>query len=120
MDKRRELGQFLKSRRGRLQPDDVGVQTYGRRRVPGLRRSELAQLAGVSVDYYVRLEQGRAGQPSEAVLDAIARALGLDDAERAHVYDLAPRGAGGASRDPSASAPRSNACSTCSPASQHW
>jgi transcriptional regulator with XRE-family HTH domain len=56
--------------------------------VPGLRREELAQLAGVSVDYYVRLEQGRAGQPSEGVLDAIARALRLDDAERAHVYDL--------------------------------
>jgi transcriptional regulator with XRE-family HTH domain len=89
MDKPRELGQFLKSRRGRLQPDDVGLQTFGRRRVPGLRRSELAQLAGVSVDYYVRLEQGRAGQPSEGVLEAIARALSLDDDERAHVYDLA-------------------------------
>jgi transcriptional regulator with XRE-family HTH domain len=88
MDKRRELGQFLKSRRARLQPEDVGVQAYGRRRVPGLRREELAQLAGVSVDYYVRLEQGRAGQASEAVLDAIARALRLNDAERAHVYDL--------------------------------
>jgi transcriptional regulator with XRE-family HTH domain len=89
MDKRRELGQFLKSRRARLQPDDVGLQTYGTRRVPGLRRAELAQLAGVSVDYYIRLEQGRAGQPSEGVLEAIARALNLDDAERAHVYDLA-------------------------------
>jgi transcriptional regulator with XRE-family HTH domain len=89
VDKRRELGQFLKSRRGRLQPEDVGLETYGQRRVPGLRRSELAQLAGVSVDYYVRLEQGRAGHPSEGVLDAIARALSLDDAERAHVYDLA-------------------------------
>jgi transcriptional regulator with XRE-family HTH domain len=88
MDKRRELGQFLKSRRARLQPEDVGVQAYGRRRVPGLRREELAQLAGVSVDYYVRLEQGRAGQASETVLDAIARALRLNDAERAHVYDL--------------------------------
>ena len=88
MDKRRELGQFLKSRRARLQPEDVGLQAYGRRRVPGLRREELAQLAGVSVDYYVRLEQGRAGQASEAVLDAIARALRRNDAERAHVYDL--------------------------------
>jgi transcriptional regulator with XRE-family HTH domain len=88
MDKRRELGEFLKSRRARLQPEDVGLQAYGRRRVPGLRREELAQLAGVSVDYYVRLEQGRAGQTSEAVLDAIARALRLNDAERAHVYDL--------------------------------
>lgn len=89
MDKRRELGQFLKSRRGRLQPEDVGLQAFGRRRVPGLRREELAQLAGVSVDYYVRLEQGRAGQPSEGVLEAIARALRLDAAEWSHLYDLA-------------------------------
>jgi transcriptional regulator with XRE-family HTH domain len=89
MDKRRDLGQFLKSRRARLQPQDVGLPPSGRRRVPGLRRAELAQLAGVSVDYYVRLEQGRAGHPSEGVLDAIARALSLDDAERAHVDNLA-------------------------------
>jgi transcriptional regulator with XRE-family HTH domain len=85
---KRELGQFLKTRRARVRPDDVGLQPYGRRRVPGLRREELAQLAGVSVDYYVRLEQGRAGHPSEEVLDAIARALRLDDAERAHLVDL--------------------------------
>jgi transcriptional regulator with XRE-family HTH domain len=83
-----ELGQFLKSRRGRVRPGDVELEPYGRRRVPGLRREELAMLAGVSVDYYVRLEQGRAGHPSEGVLDAIARALRLDDAERAHVFDL--------------------------------
>jgi transcriptional regulator with XRE-family HTH domain len=89
VDKRRELGEFLQSRRGRLQPEDVGLPAGGRRRVPGLRRSELAQLAGVSVDYYVRLEQGRAGHPSEGVLEAIAQALSLSDAERAHVYDLA-------------------------------
>jgi transcriptional regulator with XRE-family HTH domain len=83
-----ELGQYLKTRRARIQPEDVGLQAYGRRRVPGLRREELAQLAGVSVDYYVRLEQGRAGHPSESVLDALARALQLDDAERAHLFDL--------------------------------
>jgi transcriptional regulator with XRE-family HTH domain len=83
-----ELGQFLKTRRARVRPEDVGLPDFGRRRVPGLRREELALLAGVSVDYYVRLEQGRAGHPSEAVLDAIARALRLDDAERAHVFDL--------------------------------
>jgi transcriptional regulator with XRE-family HTH domain len=88
VDKRRELGQFLKSRRARLRPEAVGLQPHGRRRVPGLRREELAQLAGVSVDYYERLEQGRAGQPSEAVLEAIARALRLDSAERLHLYDL--------------------------------
>ena len=83
-----ELGLFLKSRRARVRPEDVGLQAYGRRRVTGLRREELAQLAGVSVDYYVRLEQGRAGHPSEGVLDAIARVLRLDDAERAHLFDL--------------------------------
>jgi transcriptional regulator with XRE-family HTH domain len=83
-----ELGQFLKSRRALVRPEDVGLQAYGRRRVPGLRREELAQLAGVSVDYYVRLEQGRAGHPSEGVLDAIARALRLDDTERIHLFDL--------------------------------
>jgi transcriptional regulator with XRE-family HTH domain len=88
VDKRRELGEFLKSRRARLRPDDVELSSFGRRRVPGLRREELAQLAGVSVDYYVRLEQGRAGQPSEGVLDALGRALRLDDTEWAHLHDL--------------------------------
>src|SRR3954454_546054 len=83
-----ELGDFLRSRRARLQPQDVGLPDYGRRRVPGLRREELAQLAGVSVDYYVRLEQGRDIQPSDSVLDAIATALRLDDAERAHLFTL--------------------------------
>jgi transcriptional regulator with XRE-family HTH domain len=88
VDKRRELGQFLQSRRARLRPDEVGLPSFGRRRVPGLRRQELAQLAGVSVDYYVRLEQGRAGQPSAEVVEAIARALRLDDDELAHLHDL--------------------------------
>src|SRR5918996_2845791 len=85
----RGLGEFLKSRRGRLDPEEVGVEAFGRRRVPGLRREEVARLAGVSVDYYVRLEQGRAAHPSEVVLDAIARALRLDDVERAHLHSLA-------------------------------
>jgi transcriptional regulator with XRE-family HTH domain len=83
-----ELGDFLRTRRARLQPADVGLPDYGRRRVPGLRREELAQLAGVSVDYYVRLEQGRDIQPSDSVLDAIATALRLDDTERAHLFTL--------------------------------
>ena len=83
-----ELGDFLRSRRARLLPQDVGLPDYGRRRVPGLRREELAQLAGVSVDYYVRLEQGRDIQPSDSVLDAIATALRLDDDERAHLFAL--------------------------------
>jgi transcriptional regulator with XRE-family HTH domain len=89
MDKRRELGAFLKSRRARVLPEDIGLPTRDGRRVPGLRREELAQLAGISADYYVRLEQGRAGHPSDSVLDAIARTLHLDDAERSHLFDLA-------------------------------
>lgn len=88
MDPRTELGSFLRSRRARLQPEDVGLPDFGRRRVPGLRREEIAQLAGVSADYYVRLEQGRDIHPSEGVLDAIARALRLDDDERAHLHRL--------------------------------
>ncbi|WP_129669369.1 helix-turn-helix transcriptional regulator [Phytoactinopolyspora endophytica] len=90
MNKAEDVDGFLRSRRARLRPDDVGIPDFGeRRRVPGLRRSELAQLAGVSVDYYVRLEQGRARNVSEAVLDALARALRLDDDERTHLYNLA-------------------------------
>jgi transcriptional regulator with XRE-family HTH domain len=89
MDRRAELGEFLRSRRARLRPEAVGLPDSGRRRVPGLRREELAQLSGVSADYYIRLEQGRGGHPSEGVLDAIATALNLDEAERAHLFDLA-------------------------------
>ncbi|WP_036725321.1 helix-turn-helix transcriptional regulator [Patulibacter minatonensis] len=85
-----ELRQFLRTRRGRVDPADVGLPPGdGPRRVPGLRREELARLAGVSVDYYVRLEQGRATGASEDVLDAVARALQLDDDERTHLFDLA-------------------------------
>ena len=83
------LGEFLQARRALLSPEDAGIAPYGRRRVPGLRREELAQLAGVSVDYYVRLEQGRAAHPSAEVLDALARALQLDEVERRHMHDLA-------------------------------
>ncbi|MFB4316380.1 helix-turn-helix domain-containing protein [Actinomadura sp. 21ATH] len=85
-----ELGDFLRSRRARLQPDEVGLRSYGtRRRVPGLRREELAQLAGVSVAYYIRLEQGNADNASSEVLNAIAEALRLDPDERAHLHRLA-------------------------------
>ncbi len=89
MDRRAELTEFLRTRRARVRPEDVGLRPYGRRRVPGLRREELAQLAGMSVDYYVRLEQGRANNVSEEVLAAVAAALSLDDDERAHLSDLA-------------------------------
>lgn len=90
IDRRAELGEFLRSRRARWNPADLGLPDHGgRRRVPGLRREELALLAGVSVDHYVRLEQGRTLQFSEEVLDAVARALRLDATEREHLYRLA-------------------------------
>ncbi|MEV0371180.1 helix-turn-helix transcriptional regulator [Streptomyces sp. NPDC050636] len=89
MDQRTELSEFLRSRRARLRPQDVGLPDHGRRRVPGLRREELAQLAGVSVAYYIRLEQGRGRNVSAAVLDAIANVLRLTRAERDHLTHLA-------------------------------
>ncbi|AXK33846.1 XRE family transcriptional regulator [Streptomyces armeniacus] len=89
LDPRAELSEFLRSRRARLQPQDVGLPDYGgRRRVPGLRREELAQLAGVSVAYYTRLEQGHSHNVSASVLDAIATALRLTKAERDHLTHL--------------------------------
>ncbi len=84
-----ELGDFLRSRRARIQPEEVGLPSYGRRRVPGLRREEVAQLAGVSVDYYIRLEQGRGPSVSDAVLDAIARVLHMDETEHAYLRTVA-------------------------------
>lgn len=84
-----ELGEFLRSRRDRLRPEQAGVSSYGRRRVPGLRREELAQLAGVSMTYLTRLEQGQSQNASYAVIDALARALQLDADERAHLFALA-------------------------------
>ncbi|MFE9019991.1 helix-turn-helix domain-containing protein [Streptomyces sp. NPDC007808] len=90
LDPRAELSEFLRTRRARLKPEDVGLPDFGRhRRVPGLRREELAQLAGVSVAYYTRLEQGNGRNVSAEVLDAIARALRLSDAEHAHLTHLA-------------------------------
>jgi transcriptional regulator with XRE-family HTH domain len=84
-----EFGEYLRRRRAELQPGDVGLPHTAFRRVAGLRREEVAQLAGVSTDYYTRLEQGRDLSPSDAVLDALARALELDDAGRAHLYHVA-------------------------------
>lgn len=89
MDAPAELADFLRTRRARLHPKDVGLVSYGARRVPGLRREELAQLAGVSVTYYTRLEQGQSQNVSDEVLDAIARALRLDQDETAHLRNLA-------------------------------
>jgi transcriptional regulator with XRE-family HTH domain len=90
VDNRTEVREFLATRRAKITPDQAGVPLYGqRRRVPGLRREEVAQLAGVSTDYYTRLEKGNLASASDGVLDAIARALQLDEAERAHLHDLA-------------------------------
>jgi transcriptional regulator with XRE-family HTH domain len=89
MDTRNEIREFLTSRRAKLKAAEVGLPDYGTRRVPGLRREEVAVLAGVSVPYYTRLERGDLAGASDSVLDALARALRLDDAERAHLLDLA-------------------------------
>lgn len=89
LDRRAELREFLRSRRARIRPEDVGVLSHGRRRVPGLRREELAQLAGVSYAYYARLEQGHGETMSDEVLDAVARALRLSREEREHLIRMA-------------------------------
>jgi len=90
MDNGNEMRDFLVSRRAKLTPDQAGLPAYGgNRRVAGLRREEVALLAGVSIDYYTRLERGRAAGVSDSVLEGIARALQLDEAERAHLFDLA-------------------------------
>lgn len=90
MDHQQDIREFLTSRRARISPQQAGLPAYGaNRRVAGLRREEVAMLAGVSVDYYTRLERGNLRGVSDSVLDALARALQLDEAERAHLLDLA-------------------------------
>ncbi|MCA2216953.1 helix-turn-helix transcriptional regulator [Jidongwangia harbinensis] len=89
MDNRSEVREFLTTRRARLTPEQVGLPPTRSRRVPGLRRSEVAAVAGLSVEYYARLERGQIAGASSGVLEALARALQLDDTERAHLYDLA-------------------------------
>src|SRR6266487_2191993 len=90
VDTRSEIREFLTSRRAKITPDQVDLPIHGdNRRVPGLRREEVALLAGVSVDYYTRLERGNMSGVSESVLEAVARGLQLDEAERAHLFDLA-------------------------------
>src|ERR1700761_7739750 len=85
---RGELGDSLRARRGRLSPDAVGLGQRRRRRTPGLRREEVAELAGIGVDWYIRLEQGRSVSPSVTTIDALARALRLSKAEHAHLRAL--------------------------------
>jgi transcriptional regulator with XRE-family HTH domain len=90
IDPRGEIREFLRTRRARLTPEEAGLHAYGgNRRVPGLRREEVAMLAGVSVDYYVRMERGSLAGASDGVLEALAGALRLDEAERAHLFALA-------------------------------
>jgi transcriptional regulator with XRE-family HTH domain len=89
VDPATDIAEFLTSRRAKITPEQVGLPTYGARRVKGLRREEVASLAGVSVEYYRRLERGNVSGVSDGVLEALARALQLDDAERAHLHDLA-------------------------------
>jgi transcriptional regulator with XRE-family HTH domain len=89
MDTKTEVRDFLTSRRAKITPGEVGLTSYGARQVPGLRREEVATLAGVSVDYYNRMERGSLAGVSDGVLDAVAGALRLDEAERAHLFDLA-------------------------------
>jgi transcriptional regulator with XRE-family HTH domain len=84
-----DIAEFLTTRRAKITPQRAGLPSYGRRRVKGLRREEVASLAGVSVEYYKRLERGNVSGVSELVLEGLARALQLDDAERAHFFDLA-------------------------------
>ncbi|MFC4113918.1 helix-turn-helix transcriptional regulator [Nonomuraea zeae] len=86
---RDELADFLRNRRARVTPAEVGLPDGERRRTPGLRRQEVAQLAGMSIDYYIRLEQGRGPHPSKQVLNALSRALMLSQDERAHLFHLA-------------------------------
>jgi transcriptional regulator with XRE-family HTH domain len=100
MDSRNEIRDFLISRRARITPEQAGLPVYGgNRRVSGLRREEVAMLAGVSVDYYIRMERGNARGVSDSVLENLARALHLDEAERAHLYDLV-RAANNSARAP--------------------
>jgi transcriptional regulator with XRE-family HTH domain len=100
VDNRDEAKAFLSSRRAKISPEQAGLTSFSRnRRVPGLRRSEVADLAGVSVEYYAQLERGNLAGASDSVLDALARALHLDEAEQAHLADLA-RAAGPAPRRP--------------------
>ncbi|CAM5671300.1 transcriptional regulator [Streptomyces avidinii] len=95
-----DLGDFLRAHRARLRPGDVGLASYGARRVAGLRREEVAVLAGMNSDYYARLEQGRERGPSPQILESIGRALRMDDEAREHMYRLAGTAPEGGRRQP--------------------
>ena len=120
VDHKTEVREFLVTRRARITPEQAGLPAYGgNRRVPGLRREEVAMLAGVSVDYYMRLERGNLGGASESVLDALASALQLDEAERDHLFDLARTANATGAR--ARGSPRSPSVRpTCSGSSTRW
>jgi transcriptional regulator with XRE-family HTH domain len=105
-ERRAQLGQFLRARRARLRPADVGLRDEGRRRTPGLRREEVAQLSGVGVTWYTWLEQGRNIAPSAQVVDALARALLLDEDQHRHLRELADLATGGPAADTGPALPR--------------
>jgi len=106
MDRTNSLGEYLRARRELVQPEDVGLSPGDRRRVPGLRREEVAMLSGISGDYYLRLEQGRDQRPSEQVLDALARVLRLDADATVHLHQLArPAATGTANSKPEEAPP---------------
>ncbi len=109
MDPAKDIAEFLTIRRAKVTPEQVGLPTYGARRVKGLRREEVASLAGVSVEYYRRLERGNVSGVSEGVLEALARALQLDDAEALTCTTSRAPSGWWAQIPPSAAAPRSNA-----------
>jgi transcriptional regulator with XRE-family HTH domain len=113
VETRSEIREFLISRRARITPEQAGLTSYGSGRVPGLRREEVAVLAGVSVPYYTRIERGDMSGVSDSVLHALSRALELDDAEHAHLFDLA-RNTTLTCSPPTPSATRSTP--SCSPA----
>lgn len=107
MDNRSEVRQFLATRRAKITPQQAGLPFYGgNRRVPGLRREEVAMMAGVSADYYTRMEKGNLTGVSDSVLHAVARALHLNEAEQAHLFDLARAASTAPSRTPRRPAPR--------------
>src|SRR6201999_1405188 len=101
MNDKDAIREFLSSRRAKVTPEQAGIKSYGERRVPGLRRNEVAQLAGVSVEYYTRIERGNLAGVSDPVLESLARALRLDEAERSHLFDLARGSERGSRRNPS-------------------
>src|ERR1700754_1687947 len=102
MNDKEAIREFLSSRRAKITPEAAGITSYGERRVPGLRRNEVAQLAGVSVEYYTRIERGNLSGVSDGVLESLSRALRLDDAERSHLFDLARGSDTRSRRNPSA------------------